>query len=69
MIFRAFEAIVLGAVIGFGLLIFLETTWELYKISKSQGKEGNNSLTAYNKPYNNKYNKFIYYCVGIFIRK
>ena len=59
MIFKAFEAIILGAVVGFGLLIFIESTWELFKISKSEGKS--DSLTTYDK--------FIYYCRGIFIRK
>jgi len=38
MIFKAFEAIMLGAVVGFGLLIFIESTWELFKISKSEVK-------------------------------
>ena len=65
MIFRAFEAVVLGAVTGFGLLIFIGSTWELYKISKSEGKEEYDSVAAYNKPYN----KFICYCRAIFIRK
>jgi len=59
MIFKAFEALILGAVVGFGLLIFIESTWELFKISKSEVKS--DSLTTYNK--------FIYYCRGIFIRK
>ena len=59
MIFNAFEAIVLGAIIGFGLLIFIESTWELFKISKPVAK--GDSLTVYTK--------FIYYCRGIFIRK
>ena len=59
MIFKAFEAIILGAVVGFGLLIFFESTRELFKISKSEAK--GDSLT--------RYNKFIYYCRGIFIRK
>lgn len=59
MIFKAFEALILGAVVGFGLLIFIKSTWELFKISKSEVK--GDSLTTYNK--------FIYYCRGIFIRK
>ena len=59
MIFKAFEAVILGAVVGFGLLIFIESTWELFKLSKSEEKS--NSLTTYNK--------IIYYCKGIFIRK
>jgi len=59
MIFKAFEATILGAVVGFGVLIFIESTWELFKILKSEVK--GDSLTIYNK--------FIYYCRGIFIRK
>ena len=61
MIFKAFEAVILGAVVGFGLLIFIESTWELFKISKSKSEVKSDSLTTYNK--------FIYYCRGIFIRK
>lgn len=65
MIFRAFEAVVLGSVVGFGLLIFVGSTWELYKISKAEGKEEYDSVTIYNKTYT----KFIEYCRAIFIRK